>query len=72
MTVFETMAKFRYFGMTPTGQNYSHDQIKSKIKEEDAWYRSIRNLLSSVSSYQNYKDQNIQSRKSTLCMSAEL
>jgi hypothetical protein len=45
--VFETMARLKYCGMTPTSQNYSCDAIKSRIIEEDASYHSIRNFLSS-------------------------
>jgi hypothetical protein len=44
---FEKVAKFKYFGTTPTNQNEIHDDIKSSLNSENAYYFSIQNLLSS-------------------------
>jgi hypothetical protein len=44
MNVWE---QFRYLGNTVTNQNSIHDEIKSRLKSEDACYHSVQSLLSS-------------------------
>jgi hypothetical protein len=41
------VAKFRYLGMVLTNQNYSNEEIKSRLNLGNASYHSIQNLLSS-------------------------
>ena len=43
----EMAEAFRYFGTTLTNQNSFQEEIKSRLKSENACYRSVHNLLSS-------------------------
>jgi len=38
---------FQYLGTTLTNQNYIQEEIKSRLKSENACYHSVQNLLSS-------------------------
>jgi hypothetical protein len=45
--LFENVAKFKYLEMMLTDQNDTHDEIKSRLNSENAFYYSVQNLLSS-------------------------
>ena len=44
---FERVEEFTYLGTTWTNQNSIQEEIKSRLKAEDAWYHWVQNLLSS-------------------------
>jgi hypothetical protein len=43
---FRNVAKFKYFEMMLTNQNYIHDEIKSRLNSGNVCYYSVQNLLS--------------------------
>jgi hypothetical protein len=43
----ESLAKFKYFGMTLTDTNGIHVEVKSRLNSGNACYHSVQNLLSS-------------------------
>jgi hypothetical protein len=54
--------EFKYLGTTLTNQNSIQEEIKSRMKSENACYHSVQDLLSSslLSKYENIKiDTNI-------------
>jgi hypothetical protein len=44
---FESMGVFKYLGTTLTFQNSLQEEIKNKLKSENACYHSVHNHLSS-------------------------
>ena len=44
---FEGVEEFKYLGTTKTNQNSIKEEIKSRLKSENACYYSVSNLLSS-------------------------
>ena len=44
---FQRMEEFKYLRMTLTNQNSIQEEIKSRLKSENACYLSLQNLLSS-------------------------
>jgi hypothetical protein len=43
---FERVEQFKYLGTAPMNQNSIQEEIKSRMKSGNAWYNSVRNLLS--------------------------
>jgi len=46
---FGKLEQFWYLGTTPTNKNCIHEEIKSRLKSENACYHSLQNILSSSS-----------------------
>jgi len=45
---FERVEEFKYLGATLTYQNSIQEEINSRLKSGNAYYRSLQNLLSSI------------------------
>jgi hypothetical protein len=45
---FERVEAFRYLGTNLTDQNYIQEEMKGRLKSENACYYSVQNLLSSL------------------------
>ena len=54
-TYSERMEQFRYLGTTLMYQNSIQEEIKSRLKSENACYHSVQNLLSSSLLSKNLK-----------------
>jgi hypothetical protein len=52
---FERMEEFKCLGTTLTHQNSFHEEIKNRLKLENACYHSVKNLLSSSLLSKNLK-----------------
>jgi len=46
-STFDRVEEFKYLGTTLTNQNSIAEEIKSRLKSENACYHSVQNLLSS-------------------------
>ena len=51
----ERVEEFKYLGKTLTNQNFIQEEIKSRLKLENACYHSMQNLLSSTLLSKNLK-----------------
>ena len=52
---FERVGEFKYLGTILTNQNSIAEEIKNRLRSENAWYHSMQNLLSSRLLYDNLK-----------------
>ena len=54
-STFERVEEFKYLGTTLTHQNFIAEEIKSRLRLENACYHSVQNLLSSSLISKNLK-----------------
>jgi len=54
-STFESVEEFEYLGTTLTNQNSILEEIKSRLRSENAFYDSVQNLLSSSLLSKNLK-----------------
>ena len=52
---FETVEQFKHLGTTLKNQNSTHEEIKSRLRSENARYLSVQHLLSSSLLSKNVK-----------------
>jgi hypothetical protein len=52
---FEIVEEFKYWGTTLMNRNSIHEEIKSRLKSENACYHSVQNLVFQVAT-QKCKD----------------
>ena len=55
-STFERVEDFKYLGPTFTNQNSIQEEIESRLKSKNAFYHSVKNLLSSSLLSKKYKD----------------
>ena len=54
---FERVEEFKYLETTSTNQNSIQDEIKSRLRSENACYHSVQSLLSSRLLSKNFKSK---------------
>jgi len=54
-STFERVEDLKHLGTNLTNQNYVPEEIKSRLRSENACYHSVQNLLSSRLSSKNLK-----------------
>jgi len=47
LNILEWFYQFRYLGTTPTNQYTNQEEIKGRLKTENACYHSVQNIFSS-------------------------
>ena len=65
---FERVEQFKYFGTTLTNQSYIQEEIKTRLKSENACYHSVQTVLSSSLLSKNTKIQIYSSIISPVCL----
>jgi len=68
----ENVAYSEYFRMAVTNQNFIHEEFKSRLTLENAWYNSVQYLLSSCLLYKNLKIETTRLQFYLFCMDVRL